>query len=234
MAFAEKREPQSVDPRVGEVKTVARGDVRTRQEARRAAASDRNSALATLPARVHREAVDHPYGAGHLELRQPLAEVADEALHVDRPPGTGTTNAPGTSPSRASGSPMTAACATEGCSRRTRSTSAGYTLKPPTTTMSFNRSTMRRLPSSPIHPTSPVANHSPAWWPLVASGHRDTRHEPIPARRSRPGTRRERDTDSSTIRTSTPSIGRPEVSATTSMGSPGRVMVQTPVVSVRP
>ena len=36
------------------------------------------------------------------------------------------------------------------------------------------------------------------------------------------------------ILTSTPAMGRPEVSATTSTGSPGRVMVQTPVVSVSP
>ena len=53
-------------------------------------------------------------------------------------------NATPTSPSRSSGTPITATCATLGCATSTPSTSAGYTLKPPTMNMSLMRSVMRR------------------------------------------------------------------------------------------
>ena len=39
------------------------------------------------------------------------------------------------------------------------SISAGKALKPPTMNMSFLRSVMRRLPSIPTKPMSPVRNH---------------------------------------------------------------------------
>jgi energy-coupling factor transporter ATP-binding protein EcfA2 len=65
--------------------------------------------------------------------------VADEAAG-------GTTNATTTTPRRSSGTPTTAASLTPGWSARTCSTSAGYTLNPPTTTMSLARPTMLDVP----------------------------------------------------------------------------------------
>jgi hypothetical protein len=59
-------------------------------------------------------------------------------------PGRGTTYALPTSPSRASWTPMTADSDTPGMAASARSTSAGYTLKPPQMNMSLSRSVMVR------------------------------------------------------------------------------------------
>lgn len=93
--------------------------------------------------------------------------AADTAI-----PGRASTNARPTSPHFASGTPITAACATASCWAITASTSAGYTFSPPDLYISFRRPRTQKNPSASRDRTSPVRNQPSTSDCCVAAGSR--------------------------------------------------------------
>ena len=130
----------------------------------------------SLPISLRGSSLDERDAGGHLVGRHALAAPRAATLrHRSWRPASSTTNAHGTSPSRSSGTPATAASRTPGYSRRCSSTSSGKTFSPPRLIIELTRPSIHTKPSSSIRREVTGAQPAVVGEPIAERGRVDGR-----------------------------------------------------------